>query len=117
MVGHRDLRDRQKLTVRERERLRQIIEAEEIITKLNAFATAEVLEGKSGRYIARRLAMTADQLSTSFGLLKKVLPDLQSVEYVPDPESAADLTDEQLAAIVRAAGLPGADEPGDGSVH
>ncbi len=38
MAGHRDLRDRQKMRVKDRERLRAIIETEEIILKRQKFA-------------------------------------------------------------------------------
>ncbi len=118
MAGHRDIRDRQKMRVKDRERLRAIIETEEIIGKLNSFATAPIESDEDGRrMIADDRYMTSDQLSASFGLLKKVLPDLASVEYVPDPESAADLTDEQLAALVRASGITDHTGPGNGRLN
>lgn len=101
MAGHRDHRDRAKMRVKDRDRLRAIIEAEDIILRLNGFATSTLDQLASDP--DRR--MTSDQISTSFGLLKKVLPDLSSVELMPNPESAADLTDEQLADMVRAAGI------------
>jgi hypothetical protein len=98
MAGHRDHHERVKMRVKDRERLRAIIDVEKLIKRLQAFALARAEDFATDP----ALAMVGDQLTATRMLLNKVLPDLASVEIAPDADAVAILpvpiTPEQWAA-------------------
>lgn len=89
------LLDRRKekslLRVKDRERMREIIDGETLIRRLQDFATAKVtVDGETGiRMIEEDKLMTSEQLQAATTLLRKKLPDLASVEQSVDPEQFA----------------------------
>lgn len=62
---------------------------------------AAMITNRLHKFIAGEIQMSAAQVTASLGLLKKSVPDLQSVEFTGEMRHthASDLTDEQLAAI------------------
>ena len=63
-------------------------------------------------HVEGKREMSATQVSAGLGLLRKVLPDLASVEHsgTVDVRPAATLSDDELATIVSASRSAGASE-------
>lgn len=60
-------------------------------------------------HVEGKREMSSTQVTAGLGLLKKVMPDEQSIQHGNDPENPLirdpnELTDEQLAAIAAASG-------------
>ena len=73
MAGSAEHRERVKLRVKDRERLREIIKAEDEIRFLQDVRTGKI-------------EPTPAQMKAAEVLLRKVLPDLATVEAAVDPE-------------------------------
>jgi hypothetical protein len=83
MAGSKDHRERVKLRVKDRDRLRAMIDVEDELRWLQRVRTGEI-------------EPTAAQMAANERLLAKTLPNLSSVEITPDAE-AFQISDEPLS--------------------
>jgi hypothetical protein len=93
-----------RLNLRMLETTRQKIRAADLIRRLQLFALHEKdkIQGKM-----REVKMTSDQVRAAFGLLRKIIPDLQCVEFTGEVgvnhQASKDFTRVMAGAIADAA--------------
>ena len=113
MAGNKNSGRRSKVNEKaladKQQQWRESIEATKILKRLKAFALNENLNGK-------KVEMSDAQVRVGLGLLRKVLPDLQSTEITGDIEHTHyGLTDgqldEQISRQARIAGLTAGETP------
>jgi len=104
MAGHKDLRERVKYMVKDRVRLMELIEVEDLLIKLQKFALSRLLRNTETQelQVPDDLHMTQGQIYAALKLIGKVMPDIAAVEHTINPENfevgTEPMTAEQWAA-------------------